>query len=150
MAISVGGRLERQWSHPNLRPRPHPSSAAGAGRDGGGGSISACGRRYVKNHTVYSHGTRYIIQNFICRLPKTPQQPPGTIIVIENMVPAATATAPVKPGIKKEGGQRQLPARPQAPPLLERSGSSAAIERVVGGMSALLFIFKVTQHISIS
>ena len=45
---SEPGRLERQWSHPNLRPRPHPSSAAG-GRDGGG-SISACGRRYSKNH----------------------------------------------------------------------------------------------------
>ena len=63
--ILGGGRLERQWSHPNLRPRPHPASGL---RDATGGSISACGRR----------------------LPKTPSQPPGTIIVIENVLPGMT------------------------------------------------------------
>ena len=83
-----GGKLERQWSHPNLRPRPHPAA--------GGGAVSACGRR----------------------LPKTPSQPPGTIIVIETNV------------VQNKGSGKQLPARPQAPVPLERSGSSAAVERV--------------------
>ena len=62
--------------------------------------------------------------------------------MIENVLPTAAgaagtaavgAAAGVGKGMKpaKEGA-RQLPARPTAPPPLERSGSSAAIERVVG------------------
>ena len=70
------------------------------------------------------------------RLPKTPSQPPGTIIVIENVLPAGTATtataAPPPPPINSGKG-KQLPTRPHAPPPLERSGSSAAVERIGGG-----------------
>lgn len=72
------GKLERQWSHPNLRPRP----ATVGGR----------------------------------RLPKTPSQPPGTIIVIENVVGG--------PGGKSRG--RTLPDA-------RRAGSSAALDRTGGG-----------------
>ena len=89
------GRLERQWSHPNLRPRPHLGSA--------GGSASACGRR----------------------LPKTPSQPPGTIIVIENVLPAGQPAG--SDAVSKPSAKKQLPARPTAPSALERSGSSAAV-----------------------
>ena len=86
------GRLERQWSHPNLRPEP----ANNLGR----------------------------------RLPMTPRNPPGTIIVIENVVAAPgqptesivskkeVTLPPLKSGVPKK-----LPA---APKLSERSGSSAA------------------------
>ena len=58
------GKLERQWSQPNLRLRP---------TSGAGGSVSAMSRR----------------------LPRTPTQPPGTIIVIENVLPADAATTTV-------------------------------------------------------
>jgi len=66
------GRLERQWSHPNLRPRP---------TSGAGGSVSACSRR----------------------LPRTPSQPPGTIIVIENVLPPNAA------GVTANGINHQQP-----------------------------------------
>ena len=111
------GRLERQWSHPNLRPRP---------TSGAGGSVSACSRR----------------------LPQTPSQPPGTIIVIENVLPASAAntvnqqqhTNPQqqinKPHpLVKSGRGKQLPKPPLAA-MIERCGSTAAVERL-GAVSGL-------------
>ena len=111
------GKLERQWSHPNLRPRPS---------SGAGGSVSAMSRR----------------------LPRTPTQPPGTIIVIENVLPAnATAAATavnqqqqtkqpqplVKTGRILPGTKKQLPKPPLTAML---SGSTAAVERI-GAVSGL-------------
>lgn len=114
------GKLERQWSHPNLRPRP----ASGAG-----GSVSAMSRR----------------------LPRTPTQPPGTIIVIENVLPPEVAgtnmvnqiqqTVKPQPLVKKlpgtKGGgiKKQLPKPPFAA-MIERCGSTAAVERL-GAVSGL-------------
>ena len=114
------GKLERQWSHPNLRPRP---------TSGAGGSVSAMSRR----------------------LPRTPTQPPGTIIVIENVLPpevAGTNTVnqhqqTVKPhplvkklpGTKGGGIKKQLPKPPFAA-MIERCGSTAAVERL-GAVSGL-------------
>jgi len=77
-----GGKLERQWSHPNLRPEP----------------LTNVGRR----------------------LPMTPRQPPGTIIVIENVVAAPGQT--VEPIVTKTSTGKKLPAAPP-PKLSERSGS---------------------------
>lgn len=80
------GRLERQWSHPNLIPEP------------------VGGRK----------------------LPMTPRNPPGTIIVIENVV-AAPGQPTESIVTKKEvtlptGTGKKLPA---APKMSDRCGSSA-------------------------
>lgn len=106
------GKLERQWSHPNLRPRP---------TSGAGGSVSAMSRR----------------------LPRTPSQPPGTIIVIENVLPASAAANTVNQQqqtnkahpIVKAGRGKTLPKPPLAA-MLERCGSNAAVERL-GAVSGL-------------
>ena len=106
------GRLERQWSHPNLRPRP---------TSGAGGSVSACSRR----------------------LPRTPSQPPGTIIVIENVLPASAATNTVNQlqqtnkthPLVKSTVPKKLPKPPFAA-MIERCGSTAAVERL-GAVSGL-------------
>ncbi len=89
------GRLERQWSHPNLRPEP--------------------------------------VNNLGRRLPMTPRNPPGTIIVIENVV--AAPGQPTEPIVSKKEvtlpQMKSVPAKklPAAPKLSERCGSSAAPPR---------------------
>jgi len=86
------GRLERQWSHPNLRPEPS--------------------------------------NNLGRRLPMTPRQPPGTIIVIENVV-AAPGQPTESIVSKKEVTLPQIPAKklPTTPKLSERCGSAAPRSR---------------------
>ena len=84
------------------------------------------------------------------RLPRTPTQPPGTIIVIENVLPADAATTTVnqqqqthnkghslvKPKILlPHTSKKQLPKPPFAA-MIERCGSTAAVERL-GAVSGL-------------
>ena len=77
------------------------------------------------------------------RLPRTPSQPPGTIIVIENVLPASAATNTMgqqqqtnKPHpLVKSTIPKKLPM-PPITAMIERCGSTAAVERL-GAVSGL-------------
>ncbi|XP_040575808.1 voltage-dependent calcium channel type A subunit alpha-1 isoform X2 [Lepeophtheirus salmonis] len=112
------GKLERQWSNPNLRPRP--GQQAQQQQQG-----QACPRQ----------------------LPQTPKQPPGTIIVIENVLPpeatsggknnVVIAGAPNPPGVSGSGvsavpntSHRKLPGAatlPAVPQTAVRSGIGGVV-----------------------